>query len=451
MTAPRNAPGCRDLRPDEMFVRQRVIDVIREICELYGYVPLYTPAVERLDVLYDGLQGEQHDRIVSVTIKKPNPKTKIPDQKTYGLRFDLTVPLARFVASETSLALPFRRYQVVPVWRPHENPMEFTMFDLDAVGVESEVADTEIITAMCEILRKVDPGPFKVRYSSREILASLFQLAGVPQDHRMKRVFQIISLRDKIDVWEALRRGTKEILSPELTPAQVDRIRPFMAIRSSDRAEVISRLKDFFAAAPYAVSGIAVVERMSDQLGALGYGIDLSVTRDFDYYTGPVFEATLTESDGSEPIFFGGRYDNLVGRFSKRQIAGTGASIHVDRLIDAITRRAGSNDRKRTSARVLVANTAPSMFAEVLKIARDLRESRIETQLYAGKAETVNDQLGYAREYGIPVVVAYEQGDVRITATTSKLPPKTVPRAAIVGAVQTMLNELDKRGAATSS
>lgn len=432
-------------------MRQRVIDAIREICELYGYVPLDTPAVERKDVLYDGMPGEPHDQIVEVTIKKPHPGTRELDKKSYVLRFDLTVPLARFVASEKSaLTLPFRRYQVAPVWRPREGRMEFTMFDLDAVGVESEVADTEIIVAMCEILRKLDPGPFKVRYSSREILTSLFRLAGVPQAHRTHRVFEIISLRDKIDVGHALLHETS------VTPRQIKKIKPFIAIRSSNRGEVISQLRDFFADARYADDGIAVVERMSNQLDALGYGndvveIDLSVTRSFEYYTGPVFEATLTRTGDSEPIFFGGRYDNLVERFGAPRLPATGASIHVDRLMNAITRRTGSNDQKRASARVFVANTEPSMVADVLTLARDLRDKRIETQLYAGEAKTLDDQLDYARKYGIPIVVACEQEGVRITSTTSTSEWKPVARAAVVAAVQTMLNELDARGAATPS
>jgi histidyl-tRNA synthetase len=310
---PRLARGFRDLAPQQMFTRNRVIDVIRKICELYGYVPLYTPAVERLDVLM-GSAGEKREVILRVDVDDP------PER--FGLRFDLTIPLARVVAQGTPLPLPFRRYQVAAVWRAGDggesHEREFTMFDLDAVGVGSEVADTEIIAAMCDTLRALDVGRFTVRYSNRELLKSLFTLAEIPE-RSQRRVMEIISSRDQNGLEKRralLTQGHREGTGPfvpgvDLTSSQADSIEAFLAIRSTSRAEVIGRLKDLFANASYASAGIEVIERISAQLGALGFGdevveIDLSVVRSHTYYTGPVFEATLSGAEQFGAIFFGG-------------------------------------------------------------------------------------------------------------------------------------------------
>src|ERR687886_414463 len=165
---PRISRGLRDLLPDQMLARQSMIDTIRRVYELYGFVPLSTPAVEYLDVLSGSAGQEAQQSIFRVSN---------PEEEALGLRFDLTVPLARVIAQYAELPRPFRRYQVAPVWRADKPDKgryrEFTQFDLDSVGVESEIADTEIIAGMCDTLSALKVGPFRVRYSSRGILNSL--------------------------------------------------------------------------------------------------------------------------------------------------------------------------------------------------------------------------------------------------------------------------------------
>src|SRR5216117_1089421 len=170
---PRLSRGLRDLLPDQMLARQRMIDTIRGVYELYGFVPLNTPAIEYLDVLSGSAGQETQQSIFRVTN---------PEREELGLRFDLTVPLARVIAQFKDLPRPFRRYQVSPVWRADKPDKgryrEFTQFDLDSVGVESEIADTEIIAGMCDTLTALRVGGYLVRFSSRAILNLLLDYAG---------------------------------------------------------------------------------------------------------------------------------------------------------------------------------------------------------------------------------------------------------------------------------
>src|SRR6266550_5921025 len=171
---PRVSRGLRDLLPDQMLARQQMIDTIRGVYELYGFVPLSTPAIEFLDVLSGSAGQEAQQSIFRVSN---------PEEEALGLRFDLTVPLARVIAQYRDLPRPFRRYQVSPVWRADKPDKgrfrEFTQFDLDSVGTESDVADTEIMAGMCDTLSALDVGRYVVRFSSRAILNLLLEFAGI--------------------------------------------------------------------------------------------------------------------------------------------------------------------------------------------------------------------------------------------------------------------------------
>src|SRR5687768_14593732 len=189
---PRLSRGLRDLLPDQMLARQQMVDTIRHVYELYGFVPLSTPAIEFLDVLSGSAGQEAQQSIFRVTN---------PEAEPLGLRFDLTVPLARVIAQYTDLPRPFRRYQVSPVWRADKPDKgrfrEFTQFDLDSVGVESEVADTEIIAGMCDTLSAIGVGRSLVRFSSRAMLNLLLDYAGVAHEQGVD-VFRVLDKLDKI-------------------------------------------------------------------------------------------------------------------------------------------------------------------------------------------------------------------------------------------------------------
>src|SRR5438552_10285120 len=191
---PRVSRGLRDLLPDQMLARQSMIDTIRRVYELYGFVPLNTPAIEFLDVLSGSAGQEAQQSIFRVTN---------PENEALGLRFDLTVPLARVIAQYRDLPRPFRRYQVAPVWRADKPDKgryrEFTQFDLDSVGTESEIADTEILAGMADTLDALEVRNYRVRFSSRAVLNLLLEFAGIEHDQSVD-VFRVLDKLDKVGI-----------------------------------------------------------------------------------------------------------------------------------------------------------------------------------------------------------------------------------------------------------
>src|SRR4051812_41355753 len=246
---PRLSRGLRDLLPDQMLARQWMIDTIRGVYELYGFVPLDTPAVEFLDVLLGSSAGAEAQQSI-FTVSNP-------EKEELGLRFDLTVPLARVIAQYRELPRPFRRYQVSPVWRADKpGPgrfREFTQFDLDSVGVESEVADTEIIAGMCDTLSALNVGRYLVRFSSRAILNLLLGFAGISAEQGVD-VFRVLDKLDKVGldkVSRELMNGYKDesgdtIRGVGLSADQVDRIKRFLDIKSDSRRNVVSSVRELF-------------------------------------------------------------------------------------------------------------------------------------------------------------------------------------------------------------
>jgi histidyl-tRNA synthetase len=400
---PRISRGLRDLLPDQMLARQSMIDTIRRVYELYGFVPLSTPAIEFLDVLSGSAGQEAQQSIFRVSN---------PENEALGLRFDLTVPLARVIAQYKELPRPFRRYQVSPVWRADKPDKgrfrEFTQFDLDSVGTESEVADTEIIAGMCDTLSELKVGRYLVRFSSRAVLNLLLDFAGISAEQGID-VFRVLDKLDKVGldkVARELMNGYKDesgdtIRGVGLSAEQVDRIKRFLDIKSDSRREVVSSVRALFAGLDHAAAQIDVVEKISNHLYSLGYGddrvsLDLSIARGLAYYTGPVFEAILLDAPQFGSIFGGGRYDGLVMRF--------GASIGVDRLLAALA-HLGRVDTRKATARVLVTNMDRALTEDYLQMTWELRRAEIPTEFYIGTAKRLGKQLEYADQYDIPLAI----------------------------------------------
>lgn len=410
---PRLSRGLRDLMPADVLAREWMLGKIREVYELYGFVPLATPAIEYLDVLGGSAGEEAQKSIFRVTN---------PEGEWLGLRFDLTVPLARVIAQYPELPRPFRRYQVAQVWRADKPGRgrfrEFTQFDLDSVGVVSEVADTEIVAGMCDTLSALEVGGYKVRYSSRGILNVLLSYAGIGRERGVD-VFRVLDKLEKIGIEKVRRELTTgytdesgdEIPGLGLGQDQVARIERFLEVRADDRRSVVQQLRDLFAGVDGAEEEIGVVERISDHLYALGYlddrvDLDLSIARGLAYYTGPVFEATLLDAPEFGSVFGGGRYDDLVLRFLGEKVPATGASIGVDRLLAALVHLGKVGERKAT-ARVLVAVIDPELRGDCLEMTYELRRAGVPTEVYLGAERGIGKQLKYADQWGVPVTLLY--------------------------------------------
>jgi histidyl-tRNA synthetase len=464
---PRNPRGMRDLDPALMLERERVIDIIRGVYQLYGFVPLQTPAIEHADVL-SGSGGEESQKQIF--------RVSGPDSDHLALRFDLTVPLARFYAQHPELPRPFRRYQVSPVWRADKPEKgryrEFTQFDIDSIGVPSEVADAEIIACICDTLQKLG-FRYQVRFSSRALLNLLLHFAGIPIELGIG-VFRILDKFEKVGL-----EGVHEELmrSPDkggigLLVSQVDRIERFLAIKGT-RKEVIAQVRELFRQVHDAADEIAVVRNISDHLDAMGYHddrvvIDLSIARGLSYYTGPVFEAVALDAPELGSILGGGRYDDLVERFGGGRVPATGASIGVDRLLDVMERLALTRGRKAT-ARVLVTNIDPTLTSECLVMTKELRDAGIPTELYLGCERGVKKQLKHADACAIPIALLYGTNEhahgtvtlknlVEGRRDTAMIPERVeyllerkgqreYPRTELVAAVKHMLSVMDSHHA----
>lgn len=431
---PRLARGLRDLMPEEMIPRQRMLQTIRRVYELYGFAPISTPAIEYRDVLFGSQAGDEAAGSI-FHVRGPE------EEEELGLRFDLTVPLARVVSQYRHLGRPFRRYQVAEVWRGDKPGRgrfrEFMQVDIDSVGVHSEVADTEILAAMCDTLDALEVGEYRVRYSSRNVLNSLLDYAAIPRA-RATDVFRVLDKLEKAGfekVRKELTTGYHDesgdfIPGLDLEERQVEAIGRFLAVRGGgeggevgSRRAVLDELAELFAGVEGSEAALGELERIHRHLAALGYGddkvvVDLSIARGLAYYTGPVFEASLVDAPQYGAVFSGGRYDDLVMRFLGETVPAVGASIGVDRLLAALV-DLGRVEARRSTARVLVTVMDGGLMDDYLELAFRLRRAGIPTELYLGKPGGIGRQLKHADRSGIPVALLFgsnekEQGRVTL-------------------------------------
>jgi len=269
---------------------------------------------------------------------------------------------------------------------------------------------------MCDTLEALGVENYLVRYSSRGLLESLLAYAGI-EVGRARDVFRVLDKLDKIGpekVRLELTTGYKDssgapIEGLGIDPSSVDAIERFLAIRSDDRSEVVAEVKELFADVDGAAAHIETVERISRHLYALGYGdqsvsLDLSIARGLAYYTGPVFEAILTDAPQFGSVFGGGRYDGLVKRFSGQEVPAVGASIGVDRSLAALE-HLGKVKTQASTARVLVTRMDDRLDDDYLQLTYELRRAGIPTEIYLGRAKNIGKQLKYVDQWLIPIAL----------------------------------------------
>jgi histidyl-tRNA synthetase len=407
---PKLLRGFRDYLPGQMNARLRMIQTIREVYERYGFQPLDTPALEYLITLI-GYGDENQKQLFHF---------ENPEKERVALRFDLTVPLARVVAQYPDLPLPFRRYQVAPVWRADKpDPgrfREFLQFDIDSVGSSSTAADAEILCGMYDTLKALGIERFRIRFGSRMILNALLEHARI--DATLAHpVFRVLDKLDKIGIDAVAQELTNgrvdasgdKIRGIGLKADQVDGIRAFVSLPSGDRAAVLERLSGLLSNTQSFKPAEAELRFLCNTLDRLSIPeelvvLDPSIARGLDYYTGPVFEAVLTDAPEFGSVFGGGRYDGLVERFLGKSIPAVGASIGVDRLLAAL-QKLGLLESSPSTAQVIVTVMEQDRMLEYQSITRELRQAGINTELYLGDEKTLGKQLQYANRQCIPVAV----------------------------------------------
>ncbi|MDE2163112.1 MAG: histidine--tRNA ligase [Alphaproteobacteria bacterium] len=409
--------GFRDRSAGEIAAERRLIDTIRGVYESYGFSPLETPAFEYTDALGKFLPD----------VDRPNEgvfSLKDDDEQWLSLRYDLTAPLARYVAENfQNLAKPFRRYQVGPVWR-NEKPgpgrfREFTQFDADTVGSNSPAADAELLMMVCDALEALGlkRGEYVVKVNSRKLLDGVLEVAKIDGSKRGV-VLRAIDKFDRLGpagVRSLLGRGRKDesgdfTIGADLSSDQIDWVLAFIAPPSE--SDLLEQIGMAVIGSKTGESGRDELAAISEMLYKSGYKqdqakIDSSIIRGLDYYTGPVFEAQLTfpvTNEAGETVVFGsvaggGRYDDLVARFTGQQVPATGISIGVSRLLTALQSRGLTGD-----AAPLVVVLSMGDAAQSFATARELRQAGIRAESYVG-TKKIPDQLKYADKRGAALVV----------------------------------------------
>jgi histidyl-tRNA synthetase len=453
LVRPQTLRGFRDLLPGDMLVMNEVVDRIRRVYESFGYLPMDTPVLESLATL-TGSGGDEADKQMFIVT--------VPDEDPVGMRFDLTVPFARFVAQHypQQIRLPFRRYHLGPVFRADDPQPEqgrfrqFTQLDIDIAGTSSIAADAEIVAVMSAAFESLGLGPapldgsvpgYFIRFNNRQLVDAFLDGLGISDQAIARHVLRVLDKADKItprQLQAELGEGRFDssgdrIPGVGLTSDQIQAVLDFAAVTGDSRSEVAAGLTKRVAEGPLAEAAFAQVRDLLAQLDALGVSeasarFDPSLARGLAYYTGTVYEGGLAGA-GVGSVMGGGRYDGLVSRFSDEPVPAVGASIGLDRLITGVRNLGLEQGAADLVAQVLVL-VMPNVDPVVASAAaHELRAAGIPSELYVGDAAgKVGKQLAYANARSFAAAVMIGGNEVRDNTVTIKdLGAGSQARAAI--------------------
>jgi histidyl-tRNA synthetase len=399
LVEPRTLKGFRDYPPALMIPRERLLDAARQVFRSYGFAPIDTPALEYTEVLLAKLEE-------GAEVQKQLFRFTDAGGRDVALRFDLTVPLARFVSQHASeLGLPFKRYHMAPVWRG-ESPQvgrfrEFMQCDFDTIGSTSNAADVEIALVIHDLLA-LGFERFSVRVNNRRVLNGLLEQLGL-SDEFTTPVLRALDKLAKIG-----RTGVMaEMTAAGLTDEQADGVIS-LAETTGTNAEILGVLAARFADNQSALAGVAGLRQLVDVATTAGIPdgrirIDLSICRGLDYYTGTVYETFLDDLPGIGSICSGGRYDDLTGRYTKQALPGVGASLGLDRLLAAME-QLGMLETTATAAPVLVTQFSADRLGDYQRIARALRSAGVGAEVFPD-TKKLGQQLAYAERKGFRVAL----------------------------------------------
>ena len=435
---PRVPRGMRDILPEQMIRRHFVIEVIRNVFEEFGFEPLQTPAMELSEVL-TGKYGPDAEKMIYQA-------GHTGGKEDISLRYDLSVPLCRVVAMYPQLPKPFKRYQIDPVWRA-ERPQkgryrQFFQCDADTVGSDSILADAENVNLIYQVLSRLGFKQFKIHLNDRKIITGIGQFSGVPSE-QLGGLYRSIDKLDKI----GLDGVTTELRENRIPEDVIDKLLTLLQIEG-DSASVLSDLEDQLGEYEIAHEGISELKELISFIDTLGipkafYQVNVSMVRGIEYYTGPIYETVHDPSIGS--ITGGGRYDELIGSFSKQGFPATGTSFGIERIIDLMdTYGMYPPTVGKTVTQVLMTVFDDELMTESLKLATRLRQGGIRTEVYhrPGKLST---QMKYADTKGIPYAVILgsdelASGNAAIRDMSSR-EQEDVPLERLVEKIQKLISE----------
>lgn len=416
MQKPSIPKGTRDFSPEEMAKRNYIFNTIREVFHLYGFQQIETPAMENLSTLM-GKYGEEGDKLLFKILNSGDCFSGITDEELAeknplrfaakacekGLRYDLTVPFARFVVQHRNeISFPFKRYQIQPVWRA-DRPQkgryrEFYQCDGDVVGSDSLINEVELIQIMDEVFHRFGIRVC-IKMNNRKILSGIAEIIGASD-----KIVDITVAIDKLDKI-GLENVNEELRSKGLSEEAIGRLQPIILLGGSNQ-EKISTLKEVLAASEVGLKGVAelafILERLTHTPIRTGLELDLTLARGLNYYTGAIFEVkALDVQIGS--ITGGGRYDNLTGVFGMEGVSGVGFSFGADRIFDVLNQLDLYPSGSLQTTQVLFVNFGPNEETHLLPILSQVRSAGIRAELYPESAK-MKKQMGYADTKKIPFV-----------------------------------------------
>ena len=417
--------GTRDFSPAVMVKRNYIFDTIKSVFRLYGYMPLETPAMENLSTLM-GKYGEEGDKLLFKILNSGDYLSGVNESELQeknslkltgkiaekGLRYDLTVPFARFVVQHQSeITFPFKRYQIQPVWRA-DRPQkgryrEFYQCDVDVVGSDSLLNEAELIRIVDEVYRRLK---IRVRLliNNRKILAGIAETIGEPD--KLTDITVAIDKTDKIGR-EAVN---KELAERGLQASAIEKLQPILDL-SGNNEEKLRKLEAILSGSETGLKGVEELRTVFGYLQALPVGIeiklDLTLARGLSYYTGAIFEVKALDAEiGS--ITGGGRYDDLTGIFGLKNVSGVGISFGADRIFDVMNQLDLFPPDTAATTQILFANFGEQEERYCLPVLQKLRQEGVNAEIYP-EAAKMKKQMAYADKKNIPFVALAGENEIQ--------------------------------------
>ncbi len=427
MSKPSIPKGTRDFLPHEMRRRNYIFDTTRIVFQKYGFLPIETPTMEKTETLM-GKYGEEGDRLIfrvlnsGEFVKKSN-KASFEEENSIrfansisekALRYDLTVPFARFVVQhQNELTFPFKRYQIQPVWRA-DRPQrgryrEFYQCDVDVVGSESLMQEVELIQIFDEVLSNLKLSDFTIKINNRKILSGLVEVVG-----EADKLIPITVAIDKLD--KIGEEGVvKELREKEISNSAIEKLKPLLSIKGSNE-EVLKAVESIVLSSEIGAKGMEELTFVLNSIKQLGLNnakleFDPSLARGLNYYTGAIFEVKANEVNiGS--ICGGGRYDDLTGIFGMKNLSGVGVSFGADRIYDVLEELNLFPQELASSTQLMFANFGDKEAMQSAIWLKKLRDNGISSELYPD-SHKLKKQMNYANNKNIPFVALVGEDEMK--------------------------------------
>jgi len=419
--------GMRDFSPEVMAKRNYIFDTIKRTFQLYGFEQIETPAMENRETL-TGKYGEEGDRLIfsvlnsgdylkkveDVSLKNRNLENITPLVSEKALRYDLTVPFARYVVQhQNEITFPFKRFQIQPVWRA-DRPQkgryrEFYQCDADIIGSDSLLNEVELIKIFDEVLTNLGMQDFSIKMNNRKVLSGIAEVIGRPE--------KIVDITIAIDKLEKIGRDkvNEELLQKGLTNKEIEQIQPLFELKG-DNKEVLQRLRNYLQNSEVGLEGIVEIEKILEVIGFWSLNkakveVDVTLARGLDYYTGAIFEVVSNEVKMGS-ICGGGRYADLTGIFGLPNLSGVGISFGADRIYDVMEELKLFPTKLSQGTQLFFVNFGHKEEAYVLPLLQKAREKGIRAEIYP-EAAKMKKQMKYADQKNIPYVVVVGEEEMK--------------------------------------